>query len=61
MKRVALTAFLLGVVLQATAQVKDPAKAIAILSQLENAPTSAARFNLLSGRDVSFCSSLIRE
>jgi len=43
----------LVLVLQATAQIADPAQAAAIIAQLEDAPTSAARFNLLNGRDVS--------
>jgi len=55
MGRVALTTFVLGAVLRATAQIMDPAKAAAIVAQLEDAPTSAARFNLLNGRDVSPC------
>jgi len=52
MRRAALTTLVLGAVLQATAQVADPAHAAAIINQLEDAPTSAARFNLLNGRDV---------
>ena len=52
MRRAALTTLVFGVILRATAQVADPAQAAAIIAQLEDAPTSAARFNLLSGRDV---------
>ena len=55
MRRATLTTFLLAAVLQATAQVSDPAQAAAIVAQLEDAPTSAARFNLLNGRDVRSC------
>ena len=43
----------LGAILQTTAQIADPAKAAALLAQLEDAPTSAARFNLLNASDVS--------
>ena len=52
MMHAALTILVLGAVLQATAQVADPAQAAAIITQLEDAPTIAARFNLLNGRDV---------
>ena len=55
MRRTTLTTFVLGTILQAAAQVADPVKAAAIIAQLEDAPTSAARFNLLNGRDVSSC------
>jgi len=52
MRYTVLTTLLLGAVLQVAAQVSDPAQVAAIIPQLEDAPTSAARFNLLSGRDV---------
>ena len=52
MRRAALTTLVLGAILRATAQVSDPAQAATIIDQLEDAPTSAARFNLLNGRDV---------
>ena len=52
MRRAALTTLVLGAVLQATAQVADPAKAAAIIAQLEDTPTAAGRFNLFNGRDV---------
>ena len=50
--RVTLTTLVLGAVLQATAQVKDPAQAAALVAKLQDTPTTAARFNLLEGRDV---------
>lgn len=50
--RTALTTLVLGAVLQATAQVPDPAQAAAIVSKLRDTPTAAARFNKLNGRDV---------
>lgn len=59
MKFAALSTFVLAAVFQASAQVSDPAQAAAIVNQLEDAPTSAARFNLLKGRDVRSCSPLI--
>jgi len=55
MRRAALTTLVLGAVLRATAQIADPAQAAAIIDRLEDAPTSAARFNLLNGRDVCSC------
>ena len=61
MRRAALTSFVLAAVLQATAQVADPAQAAAIVAQLEDAPTSAARFNILNGRDVCSWRLLVSE
>ena len=52
MRRAVLMTLVLGAILRATAQVADPAQAAVIIAQLEDAPTSATRFNLLSGRDV---------
>jgi len=59
MRRAALTTLLLGVILPVTTQIADPTKAAIIIDQLEDAPTSAARFNLLKGRDVRSRRSLI--
>ena len=59
MRRTALTTLALGAVLRTTAQITDPAQSAAIIAQLEDAPTSAARFNLLNGRDVRSWRSLI--
>ena len=52
MKCAALITLVLGAALQAAAQIADPAQAAAIIARLEDAPTSAARFNLLNGHDV---------
>ena len=52
MRRAVLTTLVLGAILRAAAQIADPAQAAAIIDRLEDAPTSAARFNLLNGRDV---------
>jgi len=52
MKCATLITLVLGAALQAIAQIADSAQAAAIIAQLEDAPTSAARFNLLNGRDV---------
>ena len=60
MSRTALATLVLGAILQAAAQISDPAQAAAILAQLEDAPTSAARFNLLNESNVSSRRSLIR-
>jgi len=49
-----LLTLVLGAVLRVTAQTSDPAKAAAIIAQMEDLPTSAARFNLLNGRDFVF-------
>jgi len=54
MKFFALVTLVLGAVLQAAAQVKDPAQAAAIVAQLSASPTSATRFNLLNGREFVF-------
>jgi len=59
MRRTALTTLVLGAVLRATAQVSDFGQAADIIAQLEDAPTSADRFNLLNGRDVRSQRSLI--
>jgi len=54
MRHTTLAILLLGAVLRATAQVSDPAKAAAIVAQLEDAPTFAARFNMLNASDLIF-------